>query len=62
MLACAVVAAAYFVQSKTTFFVIAVLAGTGLGAIQAAARALEETILREGADTVAAFIAAWVRP
>jgi UMF1 family MFS transporter len=40
-----VVMAAYFVQSQIQFFVVAVLAGTGLGAIQAASRAFMATLI-----------------
>jgi UMF1 family MFS transporter len=40
-----VVTAAYFVQTRTQFFVVAVLAGTGLGAIQAASRAFMSTLV-----------------
>ena len=39
-----VVIVAYFVQSKAQFFALAVLAGTGLGAIQAASRAFMSTL------------------
>ncbi|MFQ5840052.1 MAG: MFS transporter [Candidatus Methylomirabilales bacterium] len=42
---CVVVGAAYFVQTKLQFFVVAVLAGTGLGAVQAASRALMATLI-----------------
>ena len=46
-----VVVAAYFVETKGQFFALAVLAGTGLGAIQAASRAFMSTLTpkdREG--------------
>ncbi|MCL4524483.1 MAG: MFS transporter [Acidobacteria bacterium] len=46
----AVVIAAYFVQSKTQFFVVAVLAGTGMGAIQAASRAFMSTLIPKGRE------------
>jgi UMF1 family MFS transporter len=46
----AVVAVAYFVETKTTFFVVAVLAGTGLGAIQAASRAFMSTLIPKGKE------------
>jgi UMF1 family MFS transporter len=39
-----IVVAAYFVQTKAQFFALAVLAGTGLGAIQAASRAFMATL------------------
>jgi UMF1 family MFS transporter len=39
-----VVVVAYFVQTKAQFFALAVLAGTGLGAIQAASRAFMATL------------------
>ncbi|MBI4607374.1 MAG: MFS transporter [Candidatus Rokubacteria bacterium] len=42
---CLVVIAAYFVQTKIQFFGVAVLAGTGLGAIQAASRAFMATLI-----------------
>ena len=41
---------AYFVDSKTVFFVIAVLAGTGLGAVQAASRAFMTTLIPKGKE------------
>lgn len=47
---CAVVTAAYFVETKPQFFVVAVLAGTGLGAIQAAARAFMASLIRPGQE------------
>lgn len=37
--------AAYFVETKAQFFALAVLAGTGLGAIQAASRAFMSTLV-----------------
>ena len=45
-----VVTAAYFVVTKTQFFVVAVLAGTGLGAIQAASRAFMSTLIPKGRE------------
>ncbi|MGH7544906.1 MAG: MFS transporter [Gemmatimonadota bacterium] len=42
--------AAFFVQSKTTFFGIAVLAGTGLGAVQAASRAFMSALTPDGKE------------
>jgi len=47
---CAVVAAAYFVQTKAQFFVVAILAGTGLGAVQAAARAFMASLIPRGQE------------
>jgi UMF1 family MFS transporter len=47
---CAVVTAAYFVQTKLQFFGIAVLAGTGLGAIQAASRAFMASLTPKGRE------------
>ena len=41
---------AYFVDSKTVFFVIAVLAGTGLGAVQAASRAFMTALIPKGKE------------
>jgi UMF1 family MFS transporter len=41
----AVTVIAYFVQSKWQFWIVAVLAGTGLGAIQAASRTLMATLI-----------------
>ncbi|HDZ61580.1 MAG TPA: MFS transporter [Nitrospirae bacterium] len=41
---------AYFVNSKTVFFMIAVLAGTGLGAVQAASRALMSALIPAGKE------------
>jgi UMF1 family MFS transporter len=45
-----VVTAAFFVSSKPGFWVIAVLAGTGLGAIQAASRAFMATLVPKGRE------------
>jgi UMF1 family MFS transporter len=45
-----VAVAAYFVQTKQQFWVIAVLAGTGLGAIQAASRAFMSTLVPRGRE------------
>ncbi|MGH7263877.1 MAG: MFS transporter [Candidatus Rokuibacteriota bacterium] len=47
---CAVVTAAYFVQTKPQFYGVAVLAGTGLGAIQAAARAFMASLIPRGQE------------
>jgi UMF1 family MFS transporter len=46
----AVVTAAYLVQTKMQFFGIAVLAGTGLGAIQAASRAFMASLTPKGRE------------
>lgn len=46
----AVVITAYFVQTKMQFFVVAVLAGTGMGAIQAASRAFMSTLIPKGRE------------
>ena len=45
-----VAAAAYFVQSKQGFLIVAVMAGTGLGAIQAASRAFMSTLIPRGKE------------
>lgn len=45
-----VVTAAYFVQTKMQFYLVAVLAGTGLGAIQAASRAFMSTLIPAGRE------------
>lgn len=47
---CLVVGAAYFVQTKFWFFVVAILAGTGLGAVQAASRAFMATLIPKGQE------------
>jgi UMF1 family MFS transporter len=47
---CAVVVAAYFVQTKPQFLAVAVLAGSGLGAVQAAARALMASLIPRGQE------------
>ncbi|UCE18422.1 MAG: MFS transporter [Gemmatimonadota bacterium] len=41
---------AYFVHSKALFFIIAVLAGMGLGVVQAASRALMSALIPEGKE------------
>jgi MFS transporter, UMF1 family len=46
----AVVTAAYLVQTKMQFFGVAVLAGTGLGAIQAASRAFMASLTPKGRE------------
>jgi UMF1 family MFS transporter len=45
-----VVVAAYFVQTKPQFLAVAVLAGSGLGAVQAAARALMASLIPRGQE------------
>jgi MFS transporter, UMF1 family len=45
-----VVTAAYFVQTKAQFFGVAVLAGTGLGAVQAGARAFMSSLIPKGRE------------
>ena len=47
---CVVVAAAYFVETKTQFFAVAVVAGTALGAVQAAARAFMAALIPPGRE------------
>jgi UMF1 family MFS transporter len=47
---CAVVLAAYFVATKGQFYVVAIVAGTGLGAIQAAARAFMASLIPKGQE------------
>ena len=47
---CAVVTGAYFVQTKTQFLVVAILAGSGLGAVQAAARAFMASLIPRGQE------------
>jgi UMF1 family MFS transporter len=47
---CAVVLAAFLVETKTQFFLVAVLAGTGLGAIQAASRAFMASLIPSGRE------------
>jgi len=44
---CAVVVAAYFVETKAQFFAVAVVAGTALGAAQAAGRAFMAALIRQ---------------
>jgi UMF1 family MFS transporter len=45
-----VVAGTYFVQTRGQFYLVAMLAGTGLGAIQAASRALMATLVPAGRE------------
>jgi UMF1 family MFS transporter len=45
-----VVAGTYYVQTRGQFFLLAVLAGTGLGAIQAASRAFMATLVPAGRE------------
>ncbi len=47
---CLVVAAAYFVETKGQFFLVAVLAGSGLGAVQAASRAFMANLIPTGQE------------
>jgi len=47
---CLVVLAAFFVHTKSQFFVVAILAGTGLGAVQAASRAFMAGLIRKGQE------------
>jgi UMF1 family MFS transporter len=47
---CVVVTAAYFVQTKAQFFAVAVLAGTALGAVQAASRTFMSTLIPRGEE------------
>ena len=47
---CLVVMAAYFVETKAQFLVVAVLAGTGLGAVQAASRAFMASLIPRGQE------------
>jgi UMF1 family MFS transporter len=47
---CLVVTAAYFVTEKWHFWLVAVLAGTGLGAIQAASRAFMASLIPTGQE------------
>lgn len=46
----AIAVAAFFVESKTTFFIVAVVAGTGLGAVQAASRAFMSALTPDGKE------------
>ncbi|MBI4638956.1 MAG: MFS transporter [Candidatus Rokubacteria bacterium] len=46
----AVVVAAYFVETQGQFYAVAVVAGTGLGAVQAASRAFLTTLIPRGAE------------
>jgi UMF1 family MFS transporter len=45
-----VAVAAFFITSKAAFFVVAVLAGTGLGSIQAASRSFMAALIPEGKE------------
>ncbi|MFQ5521039.1 MAG: MFS transporter [Candidatus Methylomirabilia bacterium] len=47
---CVVVGAAFFVQTKGQFFVVAILAGTGLGSVQAASRAFMASLIPKGRE------------
>jgi UMF1 family MFS transporter len=46
----AVVVAAYFVETQPQFYAVAVVAGTGLGAVQAASRTLLTTLIPRGLE------------
>ena len=46
----AVVIAAYLVQTRGQFYVVAILAGTGLGAVQAASRTFLSTLIPRGME------------
>jgi UMF1 family MFS transporter len=46
----AIVCVAYFVDSKPVFFAVAVVAGTGLGAVQSASRALMASLIPDGKE------------
>jgi UMF1 family MFS transporter len=45
-----VVGLIYFVESRTMFFIVAALAGTGLGAVQAASRAFMASLIPKGRE------------
>jgi UMF1 family MFS transporter len=47
---CLVVVAAYFVQTKAQFFLVAVVAGTALGAVQAASRTFVTVLIPRGQE------------
>jgi UMF1 family MFS transporter len=47
---CLIVVMVYFVQTKLQFFAIAVAAGTGLGAVQAASRTFMATLIPKGQE------------
>jgi UMF1 family MFS transporter len=47
---CLIVVAAYFVQTKPQFFAVAIAAGTGLGAVQAASRTFMATLIPHGQE------------
>ncbi len=51
LLWCAVVTAAFFVQSKKQFWFVAVTAGFGLGSVQAASRALYSSFIPPGEES-----------
>jgi UMF1 family MFS transporter len=46
----AVVVAAYFVETQGQFYALAVVAGTGLGAVQAASRTFLTTLIPKGME------------
>ncbi len=45
-----IVIAAYFIESKTAFFMMAVVAGTGLGVVQAASRSMMAALIPKGKE------------
>jgi len=47
---CLIVAAVFFVQTKPQFFAVAIAAGTGLGAVQAASRTFMATLIPHGQE------------
>jgi UMF1 family MFS transporter len=47
---CAVVVAAYFVETPAQFYVVAIVAGTGLGAVQSASRAFMASLIPRGQE------------
>ncbi|MEE8257182.1 MAG: MFS transporter, partial [Acidobacteriota bacterium] len=42
--------AAYFIEAKSTFFGLAVFAGTGMGVVQAASRAMMASLIPKGRE------------
>ena len=49
---CGVAVTAYFITSQTEFWVLAVVAGFGLGSAQAASRAFMSSLIPEGKEAV----------
>ena len=45
-----IVTAAYFIEAKSTFFGLAVFAGTGMGVVQAASRAMMASLIPKGKE------------